>query len=117
MRSFSLVGGQIRMGPRLVGLCILPTMATIARRVSRILAFGTRRLAASGRARRSHKELRNGPAWRLRDIGYEPIWIEFPAMCASTQRSRPQDRDSTSLRAKLQTNASNSAWSVRSWSR
>ena len=80
MRGFSLVNGHICVWPRLVGVHLFPTVATIARHASRILAVGTRRLAASGRARRSHNELRNGPTWRLRDIGYEPILIEFSLM-------------------------------------
>ena len=109
MRGFSLVNGHICVWPRLVGVHLFPTLATIARHASRILAVGTRRLAASGRARRSHNELRNGPTWRLRDFGYEPIWIEFAATRASTERARSQDRDSTSPRARLRTNVSRSA--------
>ena len=80
MHEFSVAVGRTRAGSGYIGVRAPSHLASIARRAASLVAVAADRLAASGRIRRSRHELCHGPAWRLHDIGYQPIEIEFTLM-------------------------------------
>ena len=80
MHEFSMAYGRTRAGFGCFRARVSSELASVARRASSLVAVAAEHLAASGRARRSLHELRHGPAWRLLDIGCEPIQIEFAPM-------------------------------------